>query len=187
MQPLQLGLMINDSHRSSEVVAHIDNVSLINSMIGAIVPGVSSQVFVGGISFLVMISESGLRTDASFLAFALVTGASLLLNPALQHRPLPLLLSAICTGSPVSPTQGLAQHDYQGSCSQPGHGSTPEAFTNRHDRRRWDRDGQSETRGLGSSRAIRQLQCCNTKRAMFIPVAASKPANSGALLISQTK
>lgn len=139
MQPLQLGLMINDSHRSSEVVAHIDVVSLINSMIGAIVPGVSSQVFVGGISFLVMISESGLRTDASFLAFALVTGASLLLNPALQHRPLPLLLSAICTGSPVSPTQGLAQHDYQGSCSQPGQGhrSTPEAFTNRHDRRRW--------------------------------------------------
>jgi ABC-type bacteriocin/lantibiotic exporter with double-glycine peptidase domain len=61
-------------------------VSLINSMIGAIVLGMPSQAFIALVSFIVMITYSGPLTAASLLAFAIVTGVGLLFLPAMRRK-----------------------------------------------------------------------------------------------------
>lgn len=76
-----------DSHRSGEVVSRIGNVRLINDMIGQIVLGLPSQLFITLISLVVMLTYSTPLTAASLLASAVVTRVGLLFVPAIHRKP----------------------------------------------------------------------------------------------------
>jgi ABC-type bacteriocin/lantibiotic exporter with double-glycine peptidase domain len=91
---LQLPMAYFDSHRSGEVVSRIGDVSLINQMIGEIVLGLPSQLFVALISLVVMLTYSGPLTAASLLAFAIVSGVGLLFVPPILSRTRRLIVES---------------------------------------------------------------------------------------------
>lgn len=91
---LQLPMTYFDSHRSGEVVSRISDVSLINQMIGEIVLGLPSQLFIAVISLVVMLSYSLPLTAASLLAFLIVIGAGLLFIPAIRRKTRKLIVES---------------------------------------------------------------------------------------------
>ncbi len=98
-QRLQLGMLLEyghrllrlpmtyfDSHRSGEVVSRISDVSRINGLICDVVLGLPSQLFIAGVSLVVMVAYSPALTAFSLLAFVLVVSANLVFLPALRQK-----------------------------------------------------------------------------------------------------
>lgn len=106
-QRLQLGMLLEyghkllrlpmtyfDSHRSGEVVSRIGDVSLINGLIGDVVLGLPSQLFIAAVSLALMLAYSPALTAASLLAFVLVVGANLVFLPALRQKTRRLIVES---------------------------------------------------------------------------------------------
>lgn len=106
-QRLQLGMLLEyghrllrlpmtyfDSHRSGEVVSRIGDVSLINGLIGDMVLGLPSQLFIAAVSLMLMLAYSPALTAASLLAFGLVVGANLVFLPALRQKTRRLIVES---------------------------------------------------------------------------------------------
>ncbi|MFO8237022.1 MAG: peptidase domain-containing ABC transporter, partial [Prochlorococcaceae cyanobacterium] len=106
-QRLQLGMLLEyghkllrlpmtyfDSHRSGEVVSRIGDVSLINGLIGDVVLGLPSQLFIALVSLALMLAYSPALTAASLLAFVLVVGANLVFLPALRRKTRRLIVES---------------------------------------------------------------------------------------------
>lgn len=79
---LRLPLTYFDSHRSGEVVSRISDISRINALIGDLVLGLPSELFIAMISLVVMLSYSPTLTAVAMLSFGLCIGSSLIFLPA---------------------------------------------------------------------------------------------------------
>lgn len=106
-QRLQLGMLLEyghqlmrlpmtyfDSHRSGEVVSRISDVNRINGLIGDVVLGLPSQLFVALVSLAVMLAYSPALTVVALLAFLLVVSANLLFLPALRQKTRRLIVQS---------------------------------------------------------------------------------------------
>lgn len=91
---LRLPMSYFDSHRSGEVVSRIGDVSLINGLIGDVVLGLPSQLFIAAVSLALMLAYSPALTVASLLAFLLVLGANLVFLPALRQKTRRLIVES---------------------------------------------------------------------------------------------
>lgn len=91
---LRLPMTYFDSHRSGEVVARIADVAQVNSMVSTLVLGIPAQAFVALLSLLAMLAYSVPFTAVSLLAFALVSGVSVVFVPAIRQRTQDLIVAA---------------------------------------------------------------------------------------------
>jgi ABC-type bacteriocin/lantibiotic exporter with double-glycine peptidase domain len=98
-QRLQLGLILEygrkllhlplsyfEGRRSGEVVSRISDVDAVNSLVGQIVLGIPSQLFIAIVSLIFMLFYSWELTLASILAFVIVTLVNLIFLPALRQK-----------------------------------------------------------------------------------------------------
>jgi ABC-type bacteriocin/lantibiotic exporter with double-glycine peptidase domain len=98
-QRLQLGLILEygrkllhlplsyfEGRRSGEVVSRISDVDAVNSLVGQIVLGIPSQLFIAIVSLIFMLFYSWELTLASILAFIIVTLVNLIFLPALRQK-----------------------------------------------------------------------------------------------------
>lgn len=106
-QRLQLGMELSygdrlfrlpmtyfDGHRSGEVVSRIADVAHVNQLIGALVLGLPSQLFIALISLAVMVSYSARLSLAALLSFLLVVVVNLAFLPALQQNTRRLIVES---------------------------------------------------------------------------------------------
>jgi ABC-type bacteriocin/lantibiotic exporter with double-glycine peptidase domain len=93
-QLLRLPMTYFDSHRSGEVVSRISDVNHINGLIGDVVLGLPSQLFVALVSLLVMVTYSPALTVVSLLAFLVVVSANLIFLPALRQKTRRLIVKS---------------------------------------------------------------------------------------------
>ena len=106
-QRLQLGMELNygdrlfklpmtyfDSHRSGEVVSRVADVAHVNQLIGMLVLGLPSQLFIALISLAVMVSYSARLSLAALLSFLVVIGVNLAFLPALQQHTRRLIVES---------------------------------------------------------------------------------------------
>jgi len=91
---LRLPLSYFDSHRSGEVVSRISDIDRIHQLIGQLVLGLPSQLFIALVSLLVMLRYSPALSGVSLLAFAAVSGCGLVFLPALQQKTRRLITEA---------------------------------------------------------------------------------------------
>ena len=90
----QLPMTYFDSHRSGEVVSRISDVASVNRLIGTLVLGLPSQLFIALISLAVMLRYSARLSAAAVLSFALVVVVNLLFLPALQQKTRRLIVES---------------------------------------------------------------------------------------------
>jgi len=91
-QLLRLPLRYFETHRSGEAVSRIGDIEHVNSLVGAVVLGLPSQVCIAFISLLLMWAYSPQLTLAALLGYSLVIGCSLLFLPAVKAASQELLV-----------------------------------------------------------------------------------------------
>ena len=106
-QRLQLGMELNygdrlfqlpmtyfDSHRSGEVVSRVADVAHGNQLIGTLVLGLPSQLFIALISLFVMVSYGARLSLEALLSILVVIGVNLAFLPALQQHTRRLIMES---------------------------------------------------------------------------------------------
>jgi ATP-binding cassette subfamily B protein len=91
---LRLPLTYFESRRSGEVVSRLEDIGMLNALIGELVLGLPGQCCIALISLVWMTQYSGRLTLAALLGYLLVIGAQLAVLPALHRRTQALLVQS---------------------------------------------------------------------------------------------